>query len=240
VKSFSLPPRSLLEQQAGWLAAARARLLRKADIARRQCVVELAAGWGSATAELQRRSGGWVLALDGNLAAMRRARSNAASAAHLVCDARRLALADACCELVFVQCALGWINPPAAAIGEAVRILAPQGVLAAIEPDYGGMMEWPPEVATASLWQAGLARSGADPQIGRKLPALLSDAGLDVDVLLLDRLEPPADERFELLAGLDLTDAERSELDRIQRAAQDCPRAVVHLPFWLVLGTKRC
>ncbi len=61
----------------------------------------------------------------------------------------------------------------ASAIKEIYRVLQPKGMLVAIEPDYGGMIEYPPEIATGDLWIAALSRAGADPCIGRKLPSIL-------------------------------------------------------------------
>ena len=56
--------------------------------------------------------------------------------------AERLPFADGAFDLVFCQFALLWLDA-AAAVGEVRRVLSPGGVLAAIEPDYGGMIEHP-------------------------------------------------------------------------------------------------
>ncbi len=49
----------------------------------------------------------------------------------------------------------------------------------AIEPDYGGMIEYPPEIAAKDIWINALTRAGADPFMGRKLPGMLRCAGLE-------------------------------------------------------------
>ena len=240
------PRRELAAKQAAWLYRARSRLLRRAGIARRRRVLEVGAGWGTVTDELKRRCGGTVIALDRDLGddahgAPRPQRPDAPPALthRVVADARRLPLADRCCDLVFSQFTWLWVRDPGRAIAEAARVLAPGGALAAIEPDYGGLMENPPETALRAVWIGALRRAGADPLIGRQLPALFAAAGLRVETRFLDRLEPPAPERIDLLTDLPLTSEEASRVDQV-RAAVRRPSggAVAHLPCWLVLGEK--
>lgn len=149
--------------------------------------------------------------------------------------AEQLPLADGQFDLVFCQFALLWLDVPAA-VREIRRVLAPGGVLVAIEPDYGGLVEHPPEIATRDLWLAALSRAGAQPCVGRKLPGILAAAGFDVHVDLLDRLLPPSALRFDLLGGLPLTDEEKARLRRAERfdALLDDSSRVVHLPMFLI------
>ncbi len=229
----------LMARQAEWLAPARARLLRRAGIARRRCVLDLGCGSGAVVEELQQRSGGTVVALDRDSDVLS-AETKLPSSVTAVCgDAHRLPLADESFDLVFCQMALMWMDAAAVA-AEIWRVLKPSGVLATIEPDYGGLIEHPPEIVVAPLWITALRRAGADPLVGRRLPEILSTAGFHVRVDLLDRLEPPDAMRFELLAGLPLEDAERASLERAIRADAalgNRPR-VAHLPLFLVTAEK--
>jgi hypothetical protein len=140
---------------------------------------------------------------------------------------------------VFCQLALLWM-PLEATLAEVRRVLQPGGVLLAIEPDYGGMIEHPPELGTRELWIAGLQRAGADPLVGRKLPGLLAGHGFAVRVELMSELAPPAPQRFDLLHGLPLTNGERRQVDAIQRISAGLAspgQQVAHLPFMLVTAT---
>lgn len=131
---------------------------------------------------------------------------------------------------------------------EIHRVLEPGGVLIALEPDYGGLIEHPPAIATRELWLAGLARAGADPLVGRRLPGILEAAGFAVRVDLLPHVLPPARARFELLDGLPLTPDERRRLDtaaaadaRLAAGAMDggaAWRRLAHLPFFLLTATR--
>jgi len=162
-------------------------------------------------------------------------------------DAARLPLAPESFDLVFCQFTLMWVDAPAA-IAEIHRVLAAGGQLIALEPDYEAMIEYPAQIATRRLWLTGLARAGAEPLMGRKLPGMLTAAGFSVRVDLLDRLMPPSAVRFELLRGLPLEPAERHALAEAEAAdgrlaaagqADDSDPRVAHLPVFLVTAIKQ-
>lgn len=243
-RDAALPSRELLVRQAEWLRDARTRLLRRAAISRRQHVVELGAGWGAVTEELARRSGGKVTAVDSHPAAVaptatsataNRATSPHGSIAWLLARAEKLPLENNCCDLVFAQFSFLWFADPHRAISEACRILRPGGAMAVIEPDYGGLIEYPPQMAVKSIWIDAVRRAGGDPHVGRKLPGLMIEAGLSVEVQLLDRLKPPDPARFDLLAELPLTDVAKTAVQRARDAdKQTGSKAIAHLPVLMI------
>lgn len=236
--AFSLPSRALLEHQSDWLSPARARLLRRVQIARRGPILDLACGYGAVTGELLRRGGGAVVALDRCLPALGEAASAAPGATFVCADARRLPLADASIQLVFSQFALLWLDAPVV-VREIHRVLQHGGVWTALEPDFGGLIEHPPEIATRDLWLRAVARAGGDPHIGRKLPGLLSEVGFDVRVDLLERLTPPSPDRFVLLRGLPLEDDETRRLGQIERLDRSIAGSqIAHLPVFLITAGK--
>ena len=156
-------------------------------------------------------------------------------------DAVTLPFASGTLDLVFTQLTLLWVAPLAPAIAELARVLRPGGALVALEPDYGGMVEYPLEIASRELWMKGLERAGADPFVGRKLPGLLARAGFEVRVSLFNTLVEPSPTRFAFLQDLPLTGEERARLAAIQRAAAapaDAWAQVAHLPFMLVAAIK--
>ncbi|MGC9467966.1 MAG: methyltransferase domain-containing protein, partial [Anaerolineae bacterium] len=196
--SPALPDAPLLEQQTDWLAPARSQLLRRAHIARRTAVLDLGTGHGAVVPELVRRSRGLVIALDRDLAGLRE-EAAFAGACRLGADARHVPIVDGALDLILSQLTLLWVSPLELAIAEIWRTLGPEGALLALEPDYGGMIEHPPEIRSRELWLRGLARAGADPYVGRKLPGLLADQGFEVHVSLFDSLVEPKLERFDFL-----------------------------------------
>lgn len=235
----SLPSRELAAAQVVWLRGARARLLRHVNIARRKHVVELGAGWGYVSAELAQRCEGHVVAIDTHAKALRSLVSMdhiQPSIQPVQADAHNLPFGDSTCDLVATQCAFLWFSRPEQVVAEIGRVLTDDGAVALIEPDFGGMIEYPAEVSVREVWLAALSRCGADPLVGRKLPALLEQHGFEVECFLLDRIPAAHQERFDFLMELPLTDAERSS---VARAAALAPSGhVAHLPFFLIAARR--
>ncbi len=154
-------------------------------------------------------------------------------------DAMRLPFASETFDLVFSQFALLWLDLPTAT-AEVYRVLDSGGTLVALEPDYGGLIEFPPAIATRELWIKALRRAGAEPETGRRLPGLLAAAGFKVQVNLLEELPPPSPRRFDFLRGLPLEREEQALLEEIQAADARMSEAarVAHLPIFFVTAMK--
>jgi SAM-dependent methyltransferase len=202
-------------------------------------VLEVGCGHGAITPELVRRAPGDVIALDRDI---RPALTRPPTGASLLAgDARALPLAEGFLDLVFCANVLMWTDAAAAA-REAARVLQPGGALVAMEPDYGGMMEHPPEVALREVWLRALAEAGADPLAGRKLPGLCEAAGLEAWVELQAVPQPATAEALGLLRELALTREERERVEGVEEriGSRQCTwEAFVHVPYMLVVATKR-
>lgn len=126
-------------------------------------------------------------------------------------------------------------------VQEISRVTMKGGVVITIEPDYGGMLEWPEGAGLKEVWMAALTRAGADPLVGRKLPGVLSRVGFDVRVETTSGIQPPAQTRLEILRGLPLTPEEARKVNEGEKRASGLFskwESLVHLPFVLVVGTK--
>src|ERR1700758_5007087 len=98
-------------------------MLRLAEIAQRNRVLDLGAGYGIITAELRRRTSGTVIALDHSKAAVSEIPPPA------VCgDASELPFCADSFDLVFSQNLLLWISSVESVIEEVRRILHTNGV----------------------------------------------------------------------------------------------------------------
>ncbi|MFP3905061.1 MAG: class I SAM-dependent methyltransferase, partial [Armatimonadota bacterium] len=162
-----IPERPALElaiRLSEWLSGPRSRALRRAQIGLRRSVLEIGAGHCVVTPELQRRARGPVISTDISPSSSR------PESVGVAADGCALPFDDHSFDLVFFQNTLLWVADFETAIAEAVRVLTPGGSLVAIEPDYGGMMEHP-DLGLQTMWITGLTAAGADPRMGRKLPA---------------------------------------------------------------------
>jgi len=232
----SLPPRGLASALCGWLAGPRGRLLRRAQIGLRRQVLEVGCGHGHVTAELARRCAGSVVAVDRDPAAAKR---QSACYHLLAADAQALPFTAATFDLVFCQNVLMWVADLQTAIAECVRVLEPGGELVAIEPDYGGMMEYPENIALRDVWTSALIRARADPFVGRKLPVLCEAAGLEVQVELQNLPQPATPHAVDLLRDLPLAE---HEMQIVESATELLTRkqrrweAFIHVPYVLIVG----
>jgi malonyl-CoA O-methyltransferase len=113
----------------------RARLLERLDVVRLQprLVLDLGAGTGHASRALQHRyRSAQVIAMDlscGMLQQAARQQRWLRRFGRLACDAHRLALKDACVDLVFSNLMLQWCHDPDAVFREIRRVLRPGGLL---------------------------------------------------------------------------------------------------------------
>jgi len=234
-----LPSQAQARQLAQWLAGPRSRALRRAAIGHRWHVLEVGAGHCVVTSELARRCRGQVIALDRRVDAL--AGCATPEVSFVAGDAQQLPLADASFDLVFFQNTLLWLADLQVAIAESWRVLESGGAVVALEPDYGGMMEYP-DWGIRELWISGLSQAGADPLVGRKLPALCEAVGFQVWVELSHLPQPAEAEALALLNDLPLTDNQRqiaqNVRDYIESATGDWA-VFLHLPYFLIVATKR-
>jgi len=101
-------------------------------------------------------------------------------------------------DVVYAHQVLQHLTDPVAALMEMRRVLAPLGVAAVRDADYGTMVGWPqrPEIARfLEIYHAVATRNGADADAGRRIPAWLYEAGYaDIEVTAEVRLfVEPAD-----------------------------------------------
>ena len=162
-----------------WFAGERSRLLRKVNIAAKRSVLDLGAGTGEMLGELNRRSGGIVIGLDQDPSVLRLAEPGLHIAAG---SGNCLPFSDSVFDLIFTQMFFLWVPALDAMLVEINRVLVPGGhLIAAAEPDYGGIVEHPQEGTLSKELVAKLTAEGADVTVGRKLGGCLERAGFTVE-----------------------------------------------------------
>jgi len=178
-------------RQAGWTQQLRHYLFKRADILSAKLVLDCGSGTGALEADAGGIYSGYEgtsVGLDINLNNLAFAKSIGATARWVQGDALRLPFTAGIFDIAFCHFLLLWVEDPLQVLREMRRVTRPGGyVLALAEPDYGGRIDFPPELEVLGSWQqASLRNQGANPLIGRRLGWMFRQVGLsDVETGVL-------------------------------------------------------
>jgi ubiquinone/menaquinone biosynthesis C-methylase UbiE len=236
--------------QADWTRATRLWLYHQAGLAQANAVLEVGCGTGVITGELARLTSACVVGLDLDEGGLAFARRRQEDVTYVHGDAHTLPFPSGAFDVVLCHYLLLWLAEPRQGMREMARAVRPGGhVLACAEPDYGGRIDHPAELAALGRLQTeALRRQGADPVIGRRLGELFTAAALRPTVgTMAGKWEVPGspDAGFDAewkmrehdLAGI----VPREELHRLQaieREALGRGNRVLFVPTFYALGRK--
>jgi SAM-dependent methyltransferase len=241
---------SRLLRQAEELAADSAALLDRVGLRPGQSAIDLGCGPRGIVDLLAERvaPAGRVTGLDADpahaaMAAEFAARHELSGVEIVTGDARNTGLPAGSFDLVHARTLLVNLPEPAEVAAEMMRLARPGGWVASMEPDTEHALCYPPHPAfdrLCEIFTLVFRRNGADPWIGRRVPELFRQAGLDA-VAVEARVQsyPPGNTRRTV--RLDLVHAMRpqvlemglagaaelDELDAAARAHLTDPRTVV-------------
>lgn len=231
-------------QQAGWTAQTRRYLFEKAGLSDLSRVLEPGCGTGAVLSDCP---AGFLAGIDWDRAALNIA-GQAAPRAHLACaDALSLPFPQGEFDACVCHFFLLWVDAERA-LAEMMRITRPGGwIIALAEPDYGGRIDRPIELAELGRLQGqALENQGADPLMGRKLAGLFARAGLQ-EVLtgiiggewstrgLADGWEQEWAALESDLSG-QISPEKLGELRRIDAAAWEHGERILFVPTFYALG----
>jgi SAM-dependent methyltransferase len=239
--------------QAGWTQQTRRWLYRRAKLSRARDILEVGCGTGVITEELT-RLGANVVGLDIDPATLNFTSQRETHAIYVRGDGHALPFPDRAFDAVVCHYLLLWLAQPERGVREMARVTRPGGrVLACAEPDYGGRIDHPPELAALGRRQTEALRGqGADPEIGRRLGEIFTAAGLQATVGTMANQwhAPPKpdaapDGEFEAewrmrehdLAGI-LAAEDLRRLRTIDRQALEEGRRVLFVPTFYALGCR--
>jgi len=168
------------QQQAQWTHDLRCYIYDRVDLSRAKKILDVGCGTGALEVELSQLSTGEIYALDIEPQHIIYASQFAPAAIYTLGDGLRLPYPAASFDITLCHFLLLWVRNAGQVLDEFSRVTRPGGyVLALAEPDYGGRIDYPPELSALGNWQCeALRNQGASPFIGRQLGQLFSIAGL--------------------------------------------------------------
>jgi SAM-dependent methyltransferase len=168
------------QQQARWTKSIRNYLYDRIKIQHVKHVLDVGCGTGVLLEELSHYPACTTFGVDINHNLISLAHETAPSSGLTLADALSLPYRACSFDIALCHFVLLWVKNPLKVLKEMVRVVQHGGyVLALAEPDYGGRIDFPIEVAEIGRWQTeSLKQQGANPFIGRELRSLLSSAGL--------------------------------------------------------------
>ncbi|HLJ98828.1 MAG TPA: methyltransferase domain-containing protein [Streptosporangiaceae bacterium] len=229
-----------LQRQADELAVDSTALLDQAGLRPGHSAIDLGCGPRGVLDLLAERvsPGGRVVGLDCDpvhtaMAARFAAGHGLGDVQILTADARRTGLAADSFDLVHARTLLVNVPDPAGVAAEMTRLARPGGSVASMEPDTEYGRCYPPHPAfdrLSEIFDTAIRRNGADPWIGRRVPELFRQAGLEeVRVAARVQLFPPGSSRrtvrIDLVRSmrphiLEMGLASPAELDDLDTAAR--------------------
>ena len=174
-------------QQVQWTAPLREYLYRAANLQHASSIIEVGCGTGALLDELIQYVGNHgakqIHGLDIDPNYIKLAHRNNRDARLVLGDAHTLPYSTTSFDLAVCHFLLLWVSDPLQVIAEMCRLVRPGGaVLILAEPDYGGRIDYPEELSQLGCWQEeSLIQQGADTRLGRRLSAIMHNAGL-VDI----------------------------------------------------------
>ncbi len=167
-------------QQASWTKNLRHYIYEKVNISRSKRILDIGCGTGILENELNSLYCTKAFGLDIQRSPVILAKGYAPNSLFMVGDGLSLPFITGTFDVTFCHFLLLWLDKPSVALTEMTRVTIPGGtVMALAEPDYGGRIDYPPELTQIGTWQTqALKDQGANPFIGREVRKLFTEAGL--------------------------------------------------------------
>jgi len=197
----------------------RQRMLDLQPIVEGSRVLDIGCGLGHAARELSAHVGasGAVVGVDASESliteANHRVRRESVAPTFHVGDARHLDFDDDEFDLCRVERVLMYIDRPEAAVDEMLRVLRPGGHVALFEFDYDCIVVDAPEQEVTRLLMRLVSDSVPSPWIGRRLPRLLRDRGVQDLTVEAQLVATPMPMFRRVVAGTLDEAAARGEVD---------------------------
>jgi len=169
--------RERYREQIGWSRDTRRAILDELHIQSDTHLLDVGSGFGALLNALQADGYANLIGLDIDFLSL----TQSEGAFPLACgNGLHLPFSPQMFDACLCHYFLLWAADPLTALREMVRVTTPGGwVIALAEPDYGGRVDYPSDLAPlGQLQNKALIAQGADIYIGRRLGELFTNAGL--------------------------------------------------------------
>ena len=176
------------QQQARWTKSIRNYIYDRIMLQAAKRVLDVGCGTGILLEELSRNTSCSAYGVDINLSSISFARLSAPRSTLTLANALSLPYRARTFDIALCHFLLLWVKNPLQVLEEMSRVVMPGGyVLALAEPDYGGRIDFPIDLAKIGRWQTdSLKDQGANPFIGRELLSIFSSVGfMNIEVGVL-------------------------------------------------------
>lgn len=239
------------QQQARWTKSLRKYIYDRIGFDHCTKIIEVGCGTGVILKELCEITNRTCFGVDISSAAISHAKVSTPSSILSVGNALNLPFRPFAFDVSLCHFLLLWVKNPLQAVLEMTRVVRPGGyVLALAEPDYGGRIDYPSELAEIGGWQIeSLKEQGANPYIGRELNSLFSNAGLsEIEVGVLGGqwttkdMEKEADLEWEVIKS-DLGNNKEFlksaiRLQTLDRSSRRSQQRILFVPTFYAMGVK--
>jgi SAM-dependent methyltransferase len=240
------------EEQSHWTAPLRAFLFSQCGIEHSNAVLEVGCGTGAVTCTLSNDSQLHVTGIDFQFDRVHYAAAQDTSSRYACANALELPFPSEHFDIVYCHYFFLWLGDQAKeALAEMSRVTRKGGAILAIaEPDHLARLDYPGELEELGRLQTrSLVRQGACVDMGRKLPGLFAQAGLE-DIRF-------GQSGFQNNVGTlpgwfgsewttyredlheDLTPADLDRLESIDQEAWLSGKRVLTIPTFYAIGIKR-
>lgn len=238
------------KQQANWTRSLREFLYPQIGVPTASRILEVGCGTGVICADLHTRTHAAVFGGDIDFQRLHQANQANHMDSFFAGDAHHLPFSDAIFDVTLCHYLLLWLKSPLQALQEMTRVTRRGGYVAALaEPDYGSRIDYPENISDLGKWQTeSLLRQGANPLVGRTLPALFSALGLtniQFGASGFQKMQGKIPDGWELewqvmthdLQDL-MTDNEISTMKQKDKAAWQSGCRVLWIPTFYIFGMK--
>lgn len=232
-------------QQVQWTDRVRQYIFQKIGAAGTDRILEVGCGSGALIEALHRDGYANATGLDLDLQSLV---FQTNQSRRLQADAHYIPLSNQAFDLTICHFLLAWVAKPQAVLQEMKRITTKGGWLIALgEADYGGRIDYPPELEKIGVLQAkSLEAQGANPCMGRELRMLFTQSGLgnvQCGIIGAEWIGPEDANAIDLewqVLQRDLADGlPAEELQTYQEIDQKAQRAgsrILYVPIFYALG----